>query len=147
MHQTSLDHGKHCKCAVGSHVQAHDEPDPKNTQQARTRDCVCLRPASSAQGGHELLDSHSKRVVTGSDATEAPIAPAVIAIVEGMAKKDGVKGLKIKTKTGRVLFDSSWLAGVDYQHQTEAETEELEQQHAEDTEEEDSDMKKMSTQP
>ena len=41
----------------------------------------------------------------------------MIKIVEELAKKDGIKGLKIKTETGDLIYNSSWIAGVDYDEQ------------------------------
>ena len=31
-----------------------------------------------------------------------------------MAEHDGMKGLQVKTKYGQILWDSAWIAGVDY---------------------------------
>jgi hypothetical protein len=35
--------------------------------------------------------------------------------IETMAETQGMKGLRLHTKTGQVLYNSSWLAGVDYE--------------------------------
>ena len=44
-----------------------------------------------------------------------PITDSVIKQVEALAIKDGMpEGLKVKSRTGKILFDSSWTAGVDY---------------------------------
>jgi hypothetical protein len=43
------------------------------------------------------------------------ITPAIIKMVHCIAKKDGMpKGLKITNHTGQVLYNSTWIAGVDY---------------------------------
>jgi hypothetical protein len=42
----------------------------------------------------------------------------VISTVEAWAKEDGFKALTMSTKTGHVIYDSSWTAGVDYTHET-----------------------------
>ncbi len=43
------------------------------------------------------------------------ITPAIIKMVHRIAEKDGMpKGLKITNHTGKVLYDSTWIAGVDY---------------------------------
>ena len=31
-----------------------------------------------------------------------------------MAEQEGMKGLRFKTKSGQILWDSAWIAGVDY---------------------------------
>jgi hypothetical protein len=47
--------------------------------------------------------------------TPIPITPAIIKMVHRIAEKDGMpKGLKITNHTGQVLYDSTWIAGVDY---------------------------------
>jgi hypothetical protein len=42
LHQQNLDYDKHCQYAFGTYVQAHDEPDPSNTNAPRTLDCIYL---------------------------------------------------------------------------------------------------------
>ena len=43
-----------------------------------------------------------------------PLPLTIIKAVEALAEKDGMKGLQVKTKTGQILWDSAWTAGVDY---------------------------------
>ena len=38
----------------------------------------------------------------------------VIDVVNAMGAAQGMHGLKIETKTGQVLWNSAWIAGVDY---------------------------------
>ena len=66
MHHQNLDYEKHCKFSFGTYVQAHDEPQPSNTQQARTLDCIYLRPAANAQGGHECFHIPTNRTIMSS---------------------------------------------------------------------------------
>ena len=42
LHATNLNYDRHCQHAFGTYVQAHDDPDPKNTMRPRTLDCVYL---------------------------------------------------------------------------------------------------------
>lgn len=42
MSQQRLDYVNHCSLYQFSYVHAHDEPKPKNTQQARTIDCIYI---------------------------------------------------------------------------------------------------------
>jgi hypothetical protein len=74
-----------------------------------------LHPLPNQQGGHMLLDLHTKRTITRRTVTPVPVTAAVIATVEAMAAKEGIKGLNIRTKTGHILYDSTWTAGVDYE--------------------------------
>lgn len=63
------------------------------------------------QGGHELLDLKSKRVITRRKVVEIPVTHLVIQAVEQMAKDDGIKELKYTSKYG-VEETNDWLAGV-----------------------------------
>ena len=109
-----LDYNKHCSVPFGSYVQAHNENTPTNSMAPRSLDCIYLRPVYNQQGGHEVLDLTTKRVITRRSVTPIPITPTVIAAVESMAAEEGMKGIKMRTKTGQVLYDSSWITGVDY---------------------------------
>jgi hypothetical protein len=54
-------------------------------------------------------------MITRRRITPIPITPAIIKMVHRIAKQDGMpKGLKITKCTGQVLYDSTWIAGVDY---------------------------------
>ena len=109
-----LDYNKHCSVPFGSYVQAHNENTPTNSMAPRSLDCIYLRPVYNQQGGHEVLDLTTKRVITRRSVTPIPITSTVIAAVESMAAEEGMKGIKMRTKTGQVLYDSSWITGVDY---------------------------------
>jgi hypothetical protein len=54
------------------------------------------------------------RMITRRRVTPIPITPAIIKMVHRIAEQDGMpKGLKITNHTGQVLYDSTWIAGVD----------------------------------
>jgi hypothetical protein len=54
-------------------------------------------------------------MITRRCITPIPITPAIIKMVHRIAKQDGMpKGLKITNCTRQVLFNSTWIAGVDY---------------------------------
>ena len=115
LHQKNLDFDKHCQYPFGTYVQAHDEPDPSNTNAPRTLDCIYLRYNDNAQGGHDLLHLQTNRTITRRRVTPIPITPAILKMVHRIAANDGMpKGLKISNRTGQVLYDSTWIAGVDY---------------------------------
>ena len=109
--QLTLDYDAHCKYAFGQYVQAHTQPNPTNTQEPRTLDCIYMRPTES---GHEVYDLHTQRIITRRTLTALPITPSVIAAVEAIATTDKQKGLRLKTRKGITIYDSSWTAGVDY---------------------------------
>jgi hypothetical protein len=120
LHQQSLDYNKHCSFPFGSYVQAHTEPDPKNTQHPRTLDCIYLRYVDNDQGGHHLLDLRTGRTIKRRALTTIPITENIIELIHTMADNDDMKdGLKIETKSGLILYDSAWIAGVDYEENDE----------------------------
>ena len=91
MHQSSLDYTKHFQYEFGQFVQAHDNNTiTKNTPASRTIDCIYLRYTSNMQGGHELLDLATKRIITRHAITEVPMSNTIIARVEQLAKQDGI---------------------------------------------------------
>jgi hypothetical protein len=116
LHQQNLDYNKHCSIAFGTYVQAHHEPDPQNAQLPRTLDCIYLRYTDNDQGGHHLLDLRTGSTIKRQTVTPVPITNNIIELVHQMATNDEMKdGLKIATKSGQILYDSSWIAGVDYE--------------------------------
>ena len=98
-----------------SYVQAHDEPTPLNSQRARTMDCIYLTSLSNVQGGMELLDLHTGRIITRRRVTVVPMTQQVIDRVEDLARNDEMRGLKITTSlTGvEMADDTAWPAGVE----------------------------------
>ena len=77
----ALDYNRHCSIPFGTYVQAHNENNPTNTMAARALDCIYLRPIYNQQGGHELLDLATKRVITRRKVTTIPITPTIIQAV------------------------------------------------------------------
>jgi hypothetical protein len=115
LHQENLDYNRHCQFVLGEYVQAHDEPSPSNTNAPRTLDCIYLRPTDNAQGGHELLHLQTNKVVKRRNLTPAVVTPSIVKMVHQLAVLDKMPaGLKIQSRTDQVLFDSAWIAGVDY---------------------------------
>jgi hypothetical protein len=69
----------------------------------------------NAQGGHELLHLQTNKVVKRRQLTKVPITPSIINQVHALAVLDGMpEGLKIKNRADNIIFDSAWIAGVDY---------------------------------
>ena len=115
LHQQNLDYNKHCQYAFGTYVQAHDEPDPSNTNSPCTLDCIYLHYNDNEQGGHDLLHLQTNQMITHRKVTPIPITPAIIKQVHRIAELEGMpKGLKVTNRTGHILYDSAWIAGVDY---------------------------------
>ena len=118
-----LDYTKHCVVSFGAYVQANHETQQTNSNAPRTLDGIYLRPVLSIQGGHEIMDLHSGETITRARVTEIPVTPVVIKAVEDMAYRQGFKSLKFKNRNKVILFDTDWIAGVDYQHENENEDE------------------------
>jgi Ran GTPase-activating protein (RanGAP) involved in mRNA processing and transport len=96
-------------------VQAHEEPKHTNTNAPRSLDCIYLRPMDNAQGGHELLHLQTNKVVKQRNLTKIPITPSIIKQVHALAELDKMPaGLKITDRANHMIFDSAWIAGVDY---------------------------------
>ena len=99
LHQKNLDYNRHCKYAFGTFVQGHDEPQPRNTNAARTLDCIYLRYHDSHQGGHKLLHLPTNAIVLRRHVTHILITPAVIKQVHALAELEQMpQGLKIATR-------------------------------------------------
>lgn len=115
LHQRHLDFAKHCQYAFGAYVQAHEEPNPSNTNAPRTLDCIYLRYNDNLQGGHQLLHLPTNSLITRGTVTPVPITPAIIKQVHALALQEQMPtGLKLANRTGHLFYDTAWIAGVDY---------------------------------
>jgi hypothetical protein len=101
---------------AGAYIQANHETNQTNLNAARTIDTIYLCPVINMQGGHELLDLNSGRVITCAQVTQiwAPITDVVIKAMEQIAEDQGFKTLKFKNCKGTIYHDADWIAGVDY---------------------------------
>ena len=88
---------------------------------SKTRDGIYLRPNNNFQGGHEVMDLNTGRVITCRKVTKIPVTDVVIKAVEAMAHNQGFKNLKFKNRHGVIFHDADWLAGVDYEDEDERE--------------------------
>jgi hypothetical protein len=116
LHKVNLDYNKHCAIPLGSYVQALDDPPPakKITLAPRAIDGIYLRYQDSSQGGHQILDLRTQQVITRQKVQIIPVTSSVVQLVHDIAKQDRMpEGLKIATKTGTILYDSTLIAGVD----------------------------------
>jgi hypothetical protein len=140
MHQENLDYDRHCKHHIGEYVQAHDEPIHTNTNAPRSLDCIYLRPMDNAQGGHELLHLQTNSVVKRRRLTKIPITPSIINQVHELAVLDDMPvGLKIKNRANLVIFDSAWIAGVDFDEEEFNDENYVEEENVEEGNDEDED--------
>ena len=87
-----------------------------NTEAPRTIDAIYLRPTQNRQGGHEVMDLTSGRVITRPRVRVLPATDLVIKRVEHLARKDGIKTLKFADRNGQVIRTTDFLAGVGTQN-------------------------------
>jgi len=110
-----LDYEKHCQIPFGAYIQANQENNPKNTNTLCTIDAIYLHPVPhNIQGGHELMDLNSGRLITQQHVWEIPVTDVVIKAVEQMGAEQGVKSLKLQNSQKDIFYPIDWIAGVDY---------------------------------
>jgi len=116
VHKTGLDYKKHCIFATGSYVQAnHDDANRKNTTAPRTLDGIYLTYNTAHQGEHEILHLPTYKIISRSFCTKIPMTKQVIDHVNTIGSNQGMPtGLKIENRYKTTLYDSDWIAGVDY---------------------------------
>ena len=111
----NVDYENNLKNNFGTYVLDNKKPKPTNKNVQRRLDCIYLQATDSAQGFHELLHLHNKSVITRNRVTLAPITPTIINQVHSNADMGGMpSGIKIANRTGLILYDSTWISGVDY---------------------------------
>jgi hypothetical protein len=115
LHQENIDYERHCEYRIGEYVLAHDEPKRTDTNAPRALDCIYLRALDGIQEGHELLHLQTNSVIKRRKLTKMVLTPSIIKMVHRFAEIDKMpKGPKIANRADLILFDSAWIAGVDY---------------------------------
>jgi hypothetical protein len=131
----TLDYVKHCMVPFGAYVQANHKTNSNASQ------TIDLRPVNSMQGGHELYDLNSGRVITRSRVAQIPVTDVVIIANKRIAEDQGIKSLKFKNRKGTIFHDADWIAGVDYDKNTKQEDDYDKDYDEEDNEDPDEDIK------
>ena len=72
MTQKPLDYNKHFQISFGAYVQGNQDNYPTNTHSSHMIDGIYLRPQCNKQGGHELMDIITRRVITRNIVIELP---------------------------------------------------------------------------
>jgi hypothetical protein len=70
---STLDYVKHCTVPFGAYVQANHKANQISSNASQTIDAIYLQPVNSMQGGHELYDLNSGRVITRARVTQIPV--------------------------------------------------------------------------
>jgi hypothetical protein len=92
------------------------------------------------QGGHELYDLNSGRVITWARVTQIPVTDMVIKAIEHIAEDQGFKSLKFKNGKGAIFHNADWIAGVDYDENIQQEDDFNKDYDKEDNEDPDEDI-------
>ena len=101
-----FDYQKHCQLQFGSYVQAHEEPDPTNTQAARTVGAICLGPTGNMQGSYKFLNLRTGRRITRRKWTHLPMPQDVIDRVNELGRAEGQPELlTFFDRKGRLVGD------------------------------------------
>jgi hypothetical protein len=97
------------------------------------------------QGGHELYDLNSGRVITRARVTQIPVTDVVIKAIERIAEDQGFKSLKFKNRKGAIFHNADWIAGVDYDENTQREDDYDKEYDKEDNEDPDEISRMINT--
>ena len=85
---------------------------------------------SNLQGSHEIMDLYSGKRITRRKVHEIPISPAIVKLVDNMGAAQGITSLKIRSCKGEIEFPDDWIAGVDYEQDSDSEEEDYEEEHS-----------------
>ncbi len=78
-------------------------------------ECIYLCPMYNAQGGHLLFNLQTQAIITRTvGLVQLPITPTVCQMVTDLGVQQGITKLEIQDRHKKLIWDSSWLAGVDY---------------------------------
>ena len=103
LNEINWDNMKHCQYEFGSYVQASQVNNPANKNLAHTVDAIYLCPTTNIQGGHELMDIDTERLITQPKVYPRVMTKIFIKAVEKLAEYQGFKTLKTIAR-GRKLF-------------------------------------------
>jgi hypothetical protein len=130
----TLDYAKHCTVPFGAYMQANHKTNQTNSNASQTLDAIFLRPVNSMQGGHELYDLNSGRVITQARVTQIPVTDVVIKAIERIAEDH-------KVSSHAIFHNADWIAGVDFDENTQQEDDYNKDCDEEDNEDPDEDIK------
>jgi len=69
----------------------------------------------NAQGGHVLFNLQTQAIITRTvGLVKAPITPTTSQMVPDLGRNQGITKLEIHDRKKKLIWDSSWLAGVNY---------------------------------
>jgi hypothetical protein len=78
---------------------------------------------TNKQGGHELMNLQTGMMITRNTIWERPLTALVIRAVKTLADEQGIKTLKITGHNKIPIYPAGWIAGVEYDADTDNEHE------------------------
>ena len=94
-----IDFIKQCKTHMGAYVLTHTEHNPTNTMDAQAISCIYLKPLDTHQGGHELLNLSTNKIITWRNYTEVPLTQLAKDRVHAIAEKENIEYSTLCWKT------------------------------------------------
>jgi hypothetical protein len=107
----TLDYKNHLSLQIGQYCQVHEEDHPRNSQLARTKGAISLRPSGNLQGGFKFmaLNTGKKSVCRSWDVI--PMPDVVIARVNALGSDQPCQ-MTFTDRHGRLIGDIE-IPGVD----------------------------------
>lgn len=94
---------------------------------------MIVRFLSNLQGGHKIMNLMTGQVIKRRQVTMIPMTLHIIECVHKLAQSEKMpEGMKVTSKTGVILYDNSWLPGVQYESTDERYAEYLEKMTPDD---------------
>ena len=115
MTQQPLEYNKHCKYKFGEYVQAHHQNQPTNTMAEQKINTIYLRPSNNTHGRHVLMNLNTGEKFLRGRVTAVPLMQAVKDQIEELAKQQGITSMKFRNKRGKLLPNSYWEQGEEYE--------------------------------
>jgi hypothetical protein len=106
----SVDYQRDLSLQLGEYVQVHEEDEPRNGENPRTRGAICLGPSGNKQGGFKFLSLQSGKEITRMSWDALPMPDTVITRLETLAKGQPEQ-LIFTDRKGRAIGNAE-LTGV-----------------------------------
>jgi hypothetical protein len=110
--QSNLGSARHCTVLCRVCAQANHDAARTESNNTRMLDAAHLRLAQSQQGGREILDLSSGKLVTWSAVHETPATDVVMRAIEAATCNQGCESLKFKSRRGVVSWSSAAQVGL-----------------------------------
>ena len=109
----NVDFGKEFQFSFGSYVIANQGDSPmKNNPKPQGRDCIYLRASKSIQGGHQVLNLSTWRIVERPKVVKVTMTNLVIKAVNDIVKGNGLKSHKFFNRKRELITYGDLLEGV-----------------------------------